>query len=293
MRDLLRAAADHAADHFEAQAERPIRPDASAERDPAPRSTSPLPDGPADPAAVLDDLVADAAPGLMRHRLPALLRLGHAAACCPRRSPPTGWSARGTRTPAARSSRRRSSAIEERRRRAGCSTCSACPDGASFGFVTGCQMAHVTALAAARHAVLARAGWDVERDGLTGAPRDPRARRRGAPHHGRPRAAPARLRHARRSSRSRRTPTARCGRTRWPRRSRADGPAIVCAQAGNVNTGAIDPHRRGLRRRARGRRVGARRRRVRAVGGGEPSAARARGRRRAAPTRGRPTRTSG
>jgi glutamate/tyrosine decarboxylase-like PLP-dependent enzyme len=41
---------------------------------------------------------------------------------------------------------------------------------ASFALVTGCQMAHVTCLSAARHAVLARAGWDVNRDGLAGAP---------------------------------------------------------------------------------------------------------------------------
>jgi len=45
------------------------------------------------------------------------------------------------------------------------------PAEASFAFVTGCQMAHVTCLAAARHRVLQRAGWDVERDGLNGAPR--------------------------------------------------------------------------------------------------------------------------
>lgn len=44
------------------------------------------------------------------------------------------------------------------------------PADASYAFVTGCQMAHATALAAARHAVLARAGWDVERRGLCGAP---------------------------------------------------------------------------------------------------------------------------
>lgn len=44
------------------------------------------------------------------------------------------------------------------------------PDEASFAFVTGCQMAHVTCLAAARHRVLQRVGWDVERDGLGGAP---------------------------------------------------------------------------------------------------------------------------
>lgn len=44
------------------------------------------------------------------------------------------------------------------------------PADASFAFVTGCQMAHATALAAARHAVLARHGWDVEAKGLQGAP---------------------------------------------------------------------------------------------------------------------------
>lgn len=44
------------------------------------------------------------------------------------------------------------------------------PMDASYAFVTGCQMAHATALAAARHAVLARVGWDVERQGLAGAP---------------------------------------------------------------------------------------------------------------------------
>lgn len=43
------------------------------------------------------------------------------------------------------------------------------PATASFGFVTGCQMAHTTCLAAARHAVLAAKGWDVEERGLFGA----------------------------------------------------------------------------------------------------------------------------
>src|ERR1700761_1820058 len=40
------------------------------------------------------------------------------------------------------------------------------PASASFAFVTGAQMAHVTALAAARHALLSRHGWDVEQNGL-------------------------------------------------------------------------------------------------------------------------------
>ena len=45
------------------------------------------------------------------------------------------------------------------------------PREASIGFTTGCQLAHMTSLAAARHAVLKRQGWDVEADGLHGAPR--------------------------------------------------------------------------------------------------------------------------
>ncbi len=46
----------------------------------------------------------------------------------------------------------------------------ALPPTASVGFVTGCQMAHFTALAAARHAVLQQHGWDLAEDGLQGAP---------------------------------------------------------------------------------------------------------------------------
>jgi glutamate/tyrosine decarboxylase-like PLP-dependent enzyme len=45
------------------------------------------------------------------------------------------------------------------------------PATASFALVTGCQMSHFTCLAAARHALLSRAGWDVEQEGLHAAPR--------------------------------------------------------------------------------------------------------------------------
>jgi glutamate/tyrosine decarboxylase-like PLP-dependent enzyme len=44
------------------------------------------------------------------------------------------------------------------------------PQQASYAFVTGCQMAHVTALAAARHRLMAEKGWSVEKQGLFGAP---------------------------------------------------------------------------------------------------------------------------
>ncbi len=44
------------------------------------------------------------------------------------------------------------------------------PREASFGFTTGCQLAHMTSLAAARHSVLMQQNWDVEENGLVGAP---------------------------------------------------------------------------------------------------------------------------
>ena len=68
------------------------------------------------------------------------------------------------------------------------------PASASVGFVTGGQGANTACLAAARHAVLARAGWDVERGGLAGGPRVNVVWRAGARHDLRPYAVGARLR---------------------------------------------------------------------------------------------------
>ena len=115
------------------------------------------------------------------------------------------------------------------------------PAGASVGLVTGAQMANVTALAAARHDVLARAGWDVAEDGLIGAP--PVALFAGAEAH------VTVLRAARLLGFGRASVTEvqadDQGRMRPEALARAlaagEGPAIVCAQAGNVNTGACDP----------------------------------------------------
>lgn len=111
----------------------------------------------------------------------------------------------------------------------------------SVGFVTGCQMANFTGLAAGRHRVLREAGWDVEARGLFEAPPvdvlvsdeahntlfmalrflglgSERVRRVAADGQGRMRA------------------DALAAALRGRR-----GPCIVCAQAGNVNTGAFDP----------------------------------------------------
>ncbi len=115
------------------------------------------------------------------------------------------------------------------------------PAQASVGFVTGCHMANFTALAAARHELLRRVGWDVEHDGLQRAPRlrvivgdeahvsvlgslrylgfgAREVVRVAADEQGRMR--PDALEHA---------------------LAQSSDPTIVCAQAGNVNTGAFDP----------------------------------------------------
>lgn len=115
------------------------------------------------------------------------------------------------------------------------------PSDASFAFVTGCQMAHFTALAAARNRVLHDAGWDVEVDGLVGAP--PVRVLAGAERHVTIDRALRFLGLGERcitqvavDSRGAMDPAAL-------ERALADmaAPTIVCAQAGNVNTGAIDP----------------------------------------------------
>ena len=114
------------------------------------------------------------------------------------------------------------------------------PDTASVGFVTGAQEANTVGLAAARHHVLAEAGWDVERDGLLGAPRvrvligderhstiDRSLRLLGL---GESSAVPVRTDH---------NGAIDVGHLEEVLGS-AEGPTIVCLQSGNVNTGACD-----------------------------------------------------
>jgi glutamate/tyrosine decarboxylase-like PLP-dependent enzyme len=119
------------------------------------------------------------------------------------------------------------------------------PAPASVGFVTGAQAANTVGLAAARHHLLAEAGWDVETRGLLGAPRI--------------RVLAGEERHATvdrslrllglgsdvvepvRADANGGLDVADLERVLD---SAASGPAIVCLQAGNVNTGACDPLRR-------------------------------------------------
>jgi len=116
------------------------------------------------------------------------------------------------------------------------------PSSTSVGFTTGATMANFTCLAAARDAVLRREGWDVEQDGLVGAP--PIHVVVGAEAHvtifvslqmlglGR-----ARVHKVEADGQGRMRPDA----LQEVLSALPEGPTIVCAQAGNVNTGGFDP----------------------------------------------------
>jgi glutamate/tyrosine decarboxylase-like PLP-dependent enzyme len=116
------------------------------------------------------------------------------------------------------------------------------PQDAGVGFVTGAQMANFVGLAAGRHAVLDRVGWNVEEEGLgAGAPAVDVVV--GEEVHVTILSALRMLGLG--SRRARRVAVDGQGRMRPQDLARAlrecPGPTLVCAQAGNVNTGAFDP----------------------------------------------------
>ncbi len=115
------------------------------------------------------------------------------------------------------------------------------PPSCGLGFVTGCQMAHFTCLAAARHGVLRDEGWDVEAKGLQGAP-EVRVLASDAAHVTVKVACRMlglgadRIRWIATDEQGRMSPAAFDDAL-----GERSGPTIVCAQAGDVNTGAFDP----------------------------------------------------
>jgi glutamate/tyrosine decarboxylase-like PLP-dependent enzyme len=113
------------------------------------------------------------------------------------------------------------------------------PGGSAMGFATGTTAANFSSLAAARTALLKRAGWDVEEDGLFGAP--PIHVIVGDEVHISVLKALSMLGLGR--SRLTRVPADGQGRMRADKLPPLDNRTLVCIQAGNVNTGAFDPAR--------------------------------------------------
>src|SRR5580692_3202888 len=111
------------------------------------------------------------------------------------------------------------------------------PEGTGGAVVTGATMANFSGLAAARHTLLERAGWDVEADGLFGAP--PITVVVGEEVHQSVIKALGLLGMGRK--RVVRVPVDGQGRMRADALPHLDAMTILCLQAGNVNTGAFDP----------------------------------------------------
>jgi glutamate/tyrosine decarboxylase-like PLP-dependent enzyme len=111
------------------------------------------------------------------------------------------------------------------------------PSNCAGAFVTGCTMANFTALAAARNSVYDKAGWDVEANGLTGAP--PIQLIVGAEAHVSLMKALEMLGFGREKVVA--VPVDDQGRIRAEAMPKIEANAIICTQAGNVNTGSFDP----------------------------------------------------
>jgi glutamate/tyrosine decarboxylase-like PLP-dependent enzyme len=236
VRRLLEQTASIAADYVESLDDRRVFPDVTPE-DLRVALGGPLPDQPVDAGQVVTELAAAVEPGLVAMgsgryfgfviggALPAALAADWLTSAWDQNA---GLYVAGP-----------SASIVEQVTREWIVDLLGLPEDASIGFVTGTQMAHVTGLAAARFHVLDQVGWDVGRDGLQGAPRvrvlagakrhvtvDRALRLLGL---GAPIVVEADEQ----------------GRMRGDALARAiadgDGPTIVCAQAGEVNTGSFDP----------------------------------------------------
>lgn len=163
----LEVAARYAASYLEALDRTPVAPTASAEVLRA-RLLKELADDPLPAAQVIEELLADTAGGIMNcaggrffawvvgGALPAALAADWLTSTWDQNA---GLFASG---PAA--------ALVEEASGAWLKDLLNIPASAGFAFVTGCQMAHVTCLAAARHKVLRSRGWNAEEHGLSGAP---------------------------------------------------------------------------------------------------------------------------
>jgi glutamate/tyrosine decarboxylase-like PLP-dependent enzyme len=235
---LLRQTTDLANDFLDRLPTRPVgRPvDLAALRA---DMDAPLPDAPMDPATVIDELARAAEPGLFGSAGPRYFGFvigGGVPAALAADWLTSTWDQNAglyAISPAA--------AVAEEVSARWLVELFGLPAQSSVGFVTGATMATFTALAAARHRVLERAGWNVEEQGYVGAPAievvlgdeahvtvfvslqmlglgRSRVHRVAADEQGRMR--PDALRET---------------------LAGLDGPIIVCAQSGNVNTGAFDP----------------------------------------------------
>ena len=236
-RDLLLRTAELAADYLDSLDARPVYPRVGVS-DLVTTLDSPLPDGPTDPEQVIEQLVAGVDPGVVASQsgryfgfvvgasLPSALAADWLVSTWDQN---LGLVALGP-----------SALVVENTAGAWTKDLLGIPADASFAFVTGCQTAHFTCLAAARQHILAEAGWDLVEDGLAGAP--PIRVLVGAMRHS---TIDRALRYLGIGQSQIRVVDSLTDGRMDPDALRAalaeqDGPTIVCVQAGEVNTGVFD-----------------------------------------------------
>jgi glutamate/tyrosine decarboxylase-like PLP-dependent enzyme len=236
--DALTAAMEAARAFLRERSSRPVFPDTTID---ALRTAlgGPLPIDPISPACVVSDLIRAADPGIVATTGPRYFGFvtgGALPATLAAEWMTTIWD-----QPASLYVLSPAASVVEEVTAAWLLELLGLPPTASVGFVTGCHTANFTALAAARHEMLRRAGWDVEADGLNGSPKL-RVVVGGEVHVSvlgalRMLGIGARqVVRAEADEQGRMKPGALDAVL-----TAGDGPAIVCAQAGNVNTGAFDP----------------------------------------------------
>ncbi|HTK29161.1 MAG TPA: pyridoxal-dependent decarboxylase, partial [Vicinamibacterales bacterium] len=200
----------------------------------------PMPDSPLDPAVVVDDLVRQADPGLVSTAGPRYF--GFVTGGALPAATAADWLAAVWDQPASLYVLSPAAAVVEEAAGRWLIDLLGLPPGASAGFVTGCHMANFTALATARLEVLRRAGWDLAENGLSGAP--PIRVIVGGEVHVSVMGALRMLGIGARQVEPAASDAE--GRMKPEALERLlDGgtaaPTIVCAQSGNVNSGAFDP----------------------------------------------------
>lgn len=237
-RELLRRTAELAADFLDTLDARPVFPSATLE-ELVEALRIPLPSGPSDALEVIESMARDVEPGVVATAGPRYF--GFVIGGSLPAALAADWLTSAWDQCAGFSSLGPSASVVEEIVGDWLKELFGLPGNASFALTTGCQMAHFTALAAARHEVLARVGWDVREQGLAGSP--PIAVIAGRYRHvtvdralrllglgnAQITAVPA-------DDQGRLTPDGLQAAL-----SRSEGPTIVCAQAGEVNTGASDP----------------------------------------------------
>jgi glutamate/tyrosine decarboxylase-like PLP-dependent enzyme len=233
LRQLLRRTADLAADFYESLETRPVVPRVAIE-DLRAALGGALPAEPTAPEIVVSHLAADADQGLVAEaggRYFGFVTGGSVPAALAADWLTSAWDQNASLYVAGPAA-----AVVEEVAGAWLKELLGLSADTSHAFVTGAQMANTTALAAARHHLLARAGWDVERDGLQGAPRLRVIV--GAKRHG---TIDRSLRFLGLGAPTDIVPADDQGRMQADALRVTDAPTLICAQMGEVNTGSCDP----------------------------------------------------